>query len=182
MTKPLQQIKVIRARPGHERIMSQYFKNNEDHLKRWSPLVPRDHHSIEAWASRLKERESEYEKELSAHFIGTDESESQVIGSCSLSNVVRGVFQACHMGYSVAESYEGQGYMKGIASHAIEFAFSKFRIHRIMANYMPANERSEGLLKALGFEQEGYAKQYILINGQWEDHVLTSLINPRSAR
>jgi len=25
---------------------------------------------------------------------------------------------------------------------------------------------------------EGYARDYLLINGKWEDHILTSLVNP----
>jgi ribosomal-protein-alanine N-acetyltransferase len=45
-----------------------------------------------------------------------------------------------------------------------------------MANHMPGNERSARLLKSLGFEEEGYAKEYLLINGKWEDHVLNSLL------
>ena len=46
-----------------------------------------------------------------------------------------------------------------------------------MANYMPDNLRSAALLKRLGFEVEGLAKNYLYINGQWRDHVLTSLTN-----
>ncbi len=48
-------------------------------------------------------------------------------------------------------------------------------MHRIMANYMPHNMRSGHLLTKLGFEREGYAKQYLQINGEWRDHVLTAL-------
>ena len=46
-----------------------------------------------------------------------------------------------------------------------------------MANYMPHNHRSGKLLERLGFEREGYAKDYLLIDGQWRDHVLTALTN-----
>jgi ribosomal-protein-alanine N-acetyltransferase len=44
-----------------------------------------------------------------------------------------------------------------------------------MANYMPINTRSAKLLNRLGFKIEGYAEKYLLINGQWEDHILTAL-------
>lgn len=47
-----------------------------------------------------------------------------------------------------------------------------------MANYMPHNQRSGNLLRRLGFVVEGYARDYLLINGRWEDHIQTSLINP----
>jgi ribosomal-protein-alanine N-acetyltransferase len=47
-----------------------------------------------------------------------------------------------------------------------------------MANYMPTNKRSGNLLERLGFTVEGYAKDYLLINGSWRDHLLTSGTNP----
>ena len=43
---------------------------------------------------------------------------------------------------------------------------------------MPRNKRSERVLKRLGFAREGLAKSYLKIAGRWEDHVLTSLVNP----
>lgn len=46
-----------------------------------------------------------------------------------------------------------------------------------MANYMPHNRRSGNVLKSLGFNIEGYARDYLYINGYWEDHILTSLTN-----
>lgn len=171
-------MKIIRTRPGHETILANYFAVNEAHFARWSPKVPPGHYSIAAWHKRLADREDEFQKGTSVHFIGTDAQESHVIGSCSLSNIVRGVFQACHMGYSVAERYEGQGYMKKIVTHTIEYAFNEMNLHRIMANHMPDNTRSEALLRSLGFEREGYARDYLMIAGKWEDHVLNSLVNP----
>ncbi|WP_416995596.1 hypothetical protein [Aeromonas salmonicida] len=38
--------------------------------------------------------------------------------------------------------------------------------------------RSGTLLEHLGFEREGYARDYLMINGRWKDHILTALINP----
>jgi ribosomal-protein-alanine N-acetyltransferase len=50
-----------------------------------------------------------------------------------------------------------------------------------MANYLPQNERSARVLKGLGFVVEGYAKDYLYIDGRWQDHVLTALTNERWA-
>lgn len=33
------------------------------------------------------------------------------------------------------------------------------------------------LLKRLGFVVEGYARDYLMINGLWQDHILTSLVD-----
>ena len=169
-------MKIIRTKIGHETILANYYAVNESHFQKWSPAVPRGHHSINSWKRRLEERDIEFENGVSVHFIGTDETESYVIGACSLSNIVRGVFKAGHLGYSVAQRYEGQGKMKKIVIHTIDYAFNQMDLHRIMANHMPDNERSANLLQSLGFEREGYAREYLLIDGTWEDHVLNSLV------
>jgi ribosomal-protein-alanine N-acetyltransferase len=61
-----------------------------------------------------------------------------------------------------------------------DYIFNVLKLHRIIANYLPRNRRSGALLERLGFEIEGEAKELLKINGVWEDHVMTSLINPRS--
>lgn len=170
-------MKIMRSKPGHEIILANYYQENEIHLKKWSPLIPQGHHSVASWTLRLIERDKEYLEGSSVHFIGTNASETQVIGICSVSNIVRGVFQSCHIGYSVDKSFEGQGRMQEIAQYAIEYVFTELKLHRIIANHMPGNRRSEALLNRLGFEREGYAKRYLQIDGEWEDHVLNSLIN-----
>jgi ribosomal-protein-alanine N-acetyltransferase len=60
----------------------------------------------------------------------------------------------------------------------IAYAFDELGFHRVMANYMPVNERSGRLLRRLGFVVEGYARDFLLIDGQWRDHVLTALTAP----
>ena len=60
---------------------------------------------------------------------------------------------------------------------AINYVFQELNMHRVMANYIPENRRSGNVLKKLGFVVEGYAREYLFINGQWQDHVLTSLTN-----
>ncbi len=171
-------MKIVRCEPGHETILANYFAVNDEHLRPWAPAVSADYNTVESWRKRLQEREAEYARGESVFFIGTDRNQSHVIGICSLSNIIRGVFQACYLGYSVASRYEGKGYMKRIVVHAIEYAFNELRLHRVMANHMPDNDRSAALLNTLGFEREGLAKDYLLIAGKWEDHVLNSLRNP----
>jgi ribosomal-protein-alanine N-acetyltransferase len=60
----------------------------------------------------------------------------------------------------------------------ILYAFSDLRLHRLQANYLPRNERSARVLRRLGFVVEGVARDYLRIDGRWEDHVLTGLTNP----
>jgi ribosomal-protein-alanine N-acetyltransferase len=59
----------------------------------------------------------------------------------------------------------------------VEHAFEALGLHRVMANYLPENTRSARLLQRLGFETEGVARRYLLIAGEWRDHVLTARVN-----
>lgn len=167
---------IVTTQVKHAKQLSDYYTRNADRFARWHPLVRTGHHSVSAWVQRLEERELDFREGRAAHFIGLENG--SVVGACSLTNIIYSPACFCHLGYSVDADYEGKGTMTEIVEHAIAFAFDNLRLNRICANYMPANERSARLLEKLGFEKEGYAKRYLCINGRWEDHVLTSLINP----
>ena len=59
----------------------------------------------------------------------------------------------------------------------LSYIIKDLNLNRVMANYIPENLRSGKLLRQLGFEREGYARKYLLLNGVWKDHILTSYIN-----
>jgi ribosomal-protein-alanine N-acetyltransferase len=160
--------------------ISGFYLSNSDHLSPWEPKRDNNYHSVDSWKERLIQREKETAEGRSAYFVSYAPEEGEVVALCSLTNVVKGPFQACNIGYAISKEYEGKGAMKQLCSYAIKFAFDQLGLNRIMANYMPSNVRSAALLDSLGFTKEGMAKNYLLINGQWEDHVLTSLVNPKN--
>lgn len=101
-----------------------------------------------------------------------------ILGKVAYSQIARGPAQFCYLGYDLDESAQGRGYMAEALKGANEYVFGVLGLHRIMANYMPRNERSARVLRRLGFTVEGYARDYLLIDGRWEDHILASLTNP----
>lgn len=173
-----QEMKIMLTEVRHAELLSRFHLENAERFRPWSPGVDAEYHSLPSWEQRLRQRRLEFEQGLSAHFIGLDDAQSEILGACSLTGIVRGPLQACHLGYSVAGKYEGCGIMSAIVREVVDYAFKELGLNRIMANYMPANTRSAALLERLGFEREGYARRYLKINGRWEDHVLTSLLNP----
>ncbi|WP_052074822.1 GNAT family N-acetyltransferase [Shewanella mangrovi] len=152
--------------------LSDYFMRNQAHFRRWDPLRPHNFHSVANWQQRLNHLYTEPRNE----YWFALEFEQRIIAHCALSNIVQGPFQACFMGYGIDAEFEGQGLMPTLCHTALEFAFTRLSLHRVMANYIPCNHRSAALLNKLGFEKEGLAKEYLCINGEWQDHVLTSLL------
>ncbi len=158
--------------------LSQYYLNNVEHLKRWEPVKDKNYYDLESWKHRMPQREIEQKENKAAYFIAYDETTEEIIATCNLTEIIFGAFQACYMGYSVSALHQGKGKMKQLCSHVIDYAFTELKLNRIMSNYMPNNIKSENLLASLGFEVEGKAKKYLFINDQWQDHILSSLLNP----
>jgi len=156
----------------------EFYANNREHLDVWEPQRSEDFYTIDYWQQLIQGRMKDMDEGRARFFIAVND-DGDVMAYCNLTNIMRGVFQACFMGYAVAKIYEGQGLMRRLCEHVIQHAFADLQLNRIMANYQPQNERSGKLLASLGFEQEGYAKRYLNINGEWRDHVLTALVSPQ---
>lgn len=161
--------------------MVAYQQANRAHFAPWSPKTPEGYYTEEYWGDRLSSYLPEFEAGRSVRliFVRRADPEGPIIGECNFTEVVRGPFQACFLGCNLDIDHVGHGYMKEALGAALRFAFDELRLHRVMANYMPANIRSARLLKGLGFVVEGYARDYLFLADAWQDHVLTALINPR---
>lgn len=136
--------------------------------KRWAGTSPHLFHQDQAARFVLKMRDPRHPT------LGA----GRIIGQINFANIVRGPWQACTVGYHLDRAAEGMGLMGEALDAAVVYMFEVRRLHRVMANFIPDNDRSGALLDRLGFEREGYARNYLFINGAWRDHVLTSRINP----
>ena len=82
----------------------------------------------------------------------------------------------------IDQELQGDGYMYEALERLMRYAFEDLRLHRVMANYQPVNIRSGRLLERLGFEREGYARDYLHVDGGWRDHVMTALVRPAGSK
>jgi ribosomal-protein-alanine N-acetyltransferase len=157
-----------------------FVKENRKHHAPWSPPQPRGYYTEAFWRKRLATAREEFKRGQSMRLVICERRQRRgpVIGDCNFTNIIRGPFQACFLGYRLDRRAVGQGLMYEALRAAIAYAFDDLRLHRIMANYMPVNERSGRLLRRLGFVVEGYAHDYLFIAGDWRDHILTALTNP----
>ena len=103
-------------------------------------------------------------------------ADNQLLGGLSLLNVRRGVAQTASLGYWIGRPHAHQGYMTEAISAALDFAFARLGLHRVEAACLPHNGPSRGLLAKSGFREEGFARDYLKINGRWQDHVLFSIL------
>lgn len=159
----------------------EYLVRNQDHLECWEPPRPAGFYSPEFWQERLRQNRVEYARRESARFFACERHapEGAMLGIVSVSHIVGGALMSGILGYSIDRRFQGRGLMFEALECVLHFAFSQLGLHRITASYMPENVRSGRLLERLAFEREGYAKEYLFIQGCWRDHVLVARRNPR---
>jgi ribosomal-protein-alanine N-acetyltransferase len=58
----------------------------------------------------------------------------------------------------------------------VDFGFERLGLHRLEAACLPSNIPSRSVLTRTGFQQEGYAREYLRIAGKWQDHLLFAIL------
>ena len=165
--------------PRHEEAaaVARYWRENEAFHAASSPLQPEEFYGEPFWDRRIPVLRAEHRRGDSLRLFLYDPREARVLGHASLSRITRGVFHAANLGYSLARKAEGRGLMTEALGALLAHAFGPMGLHRIEANHLPSNRRSAAVLRRLGFRREGLAREYLLIAGRWQDHVLNSLTN-----
>ena len=159
--------------------VADFHERNRDHLAPWEPPAGHRLDGVAARAAHLREATSEFARGTGFRYLLQPIGDpARVIGSVHFSNVVRGAFQSCNLGYALDRECEGQALMTEALRCAIGEMFSPgINLHRIQAAYRPENWRSAEVLKRLHFQDEGLCPDYLFIDGAWRIHRLVALLN-----
>lgn len=158
-------------------VMCDFVTQNQVNLQPWEPIQPDSYYSEEYWKNKIDQIRDDFLADKSCCFNVYRKEDGQLIGMVNYSNFIRGCFHSCFLGFKISEAMQGKGMMTEALEASVAYVFQTLNIHRIAANYMPHNLASARVLEKCGFVQEGVAEDYLYINGKWERHVLTSLIN-----
>ena len=163
----------------HAPLLADFFRRNEAHLRPWDPPRPRGIDEVEFWQTEtLRAEEDARAGAVVRWVLLPKDAPARIIGRVNYTQIVRGPFQSCMLGYAIDEEHQGRGLMFEALECTLAHVFNVLRLHRVQANHLPDNHRSARLLHRLGFRVEGLAHQYLFINGAWRDHVLTALTSP----
>lgn len=141
-------------------------------LTPWEPVWPTDDLTRGGFRRRLRRYAHDIETDQAYPFLIFRLSDHVLLGGITLSNVRRGIVQSGMLGYWIGAPHAGQGHMRAAIRVLLPFLFGHLSLHRIEAACLPDNIPSIRLLEGAGFQREGLARQYLCINGQWQDHLL----------
>lgn len=150
-------------------------------LQPWEPVWSPDELSPAAYARRLSAWRNGRDMDQMYAFFVFRERDDALVGGITLNNVRRGVAQTGTVGYWSGQPYARQGHTLAALQAVIRFAFGPLALHRLEAACLPTNDASAALLLKAGFTEEGYAKAYLKINGNWRDHRLFGLVSREGA-
>jgi [ribosomal protein S5]-alanine N-acetyltransferase len=158
------------------------LRRNEAHLRPWSPR-PKPSVNPTALvnvARRVAEDRRRWRNDQGYAFLVFlvvqlgDFHERTLVGRVVLSEVSRGPFQNAYLGYFIDHAHQSSGLTTEAVRAVTDFALAGagLALHRVQAAVLPRNAPSRRVLTKAGYREEGLAKNYLAIAGQWEDHVL----------
>jgi ribosomal-protein-alanine N-acetyltransferase len=151
-------------------------EDSRDFLTPWEPVWPADDLTRSAFRRRLRRYAEEISSDAAYPFLICRESDGEIQGGITIGQVRRGVSQSATLGYWMGAPFAGQGIMTRAVSLVLSYAFEELRLRRIEASCVPHNSASIRVLEHNRFQREGYAREYLCIAGQWQDHLLYALL------
>jgi len=150
---------------------------SREHLIPWEPVWSNETLTRQSFRERLRRFTDDAKSDTGYAFFLFRKEDDQLVGSITLSNVRRGVAQTGTLGYWTGLPYIRNGYMfEGICA-LLPALFDKYSLRRVEAACLLENTPSASLLEKAGFKREGIAREYLCINGKWQDHLLFAILN-----
>jgi [ribosomal protein S5]-alanine N-acetyltransferase len=150
-------------------LLDAYVRNRE-HLRRFDPRRPDSFWTLDGQRRHLDSLMQEQEEgTLLACAMQRDDL---VVGCAMLNTIVYGSLCSANLGYWVDVAEVGRGLASAAVGALCRIADQDLDLHRIQASTNPANVASQRVLIKNGFEQFGTARNFLHINGRWQDSQL----------
>jgi len=157
-------------------VLNAYHARNADRIGRWEPRRGEDVAEHAAWIA-WRRGESAAGRARSWHAFDR-EAPQTLVALVNLDAIVHEPDHSAMLAYSVDGAYEGRGYAREACEAVIAHAFGELGLHSLTATYDPANERSGGLLKRLGFVEVARTPVVPGLERHMRAQVLAALARP----
>ncbi|MEM7215135.1 MAG: GNAT family protein [Pseudomonadota bacterium] len=145
---------------------------SREFLTKWEPRWPADDLTPLGFQRRLRSYSQQKQTGTGHTFFLFSNDDDALLGGLSLTRILYGVSRSATLGYWMGVHHAGRGYMTKAVPAILSHAFNELKLKRVEAACLPTNYRSIHLLANCGFKREGFAREYLEINGVREDHIL----------
>lgn len=158
--------------------LAELVQVNRAFLAPWDPLRPDEYFTVDGQQRAIEDALARYDEMSTVPYVIVEDRE--IVGRVTLSNVVRGAFQSCNLGYWVGSAHTRRGLATTAVREMMAVAFLEVGLHRIEAGTLADNVPSQRVLERNGFSRFGVAPKYLNIAGRWRDHVMYQALNPNA--
>ncbi|MEU4015806.1 GNAT family protein [Microbacterium sp. NPDC028030] len=159
------------VRLGDGAALSRAYLANREHLAPWEPIRSEGFFTVASQEQHAQQCVDDAAAGRSLRFV-IESEDGEIRGRMNLNNIVRGAFWSADLGYWI----DASRLRRGLASRAVgliaAYARDELRLHRLQAATLLHNLGSQHVLLGNGFERIGLAPKYLLIAGEWQDHLL----------
>ncbi len=153
------------------------LRSNRSFLAPWHPRRGEQYFTDAAQGAAVGTALEQYEQGASVPLVIEDD-QGDIVGTISLQSIIRGFLQSCSVGYWIAQRAQGRGLATAALRDATTVAFQDLRLHRVQAETLVGNVRSQRVLERADFAHVGVAPTFVCIDGAWQDCNLYQLITP----
>ncbi len=159
---------------------------NREFLAPWEPLRGDEYFTAAGQRCVVQDALARYGEGTTLPHVIVDGA-GRLVGRITLNGIVRGPFQSCSLGYWVGAAANGRGVATAAVGCILQVAFGSLGLHRVQAETLLHNVRSQRVLEHNGFVRIGMAPNYLKIAGAWQDFNLYQIVQddgdkPPSAR
>lgn len=163
--------------PDYAQDVCNFVTKNRDIFEKYEPTLPPNYYTPEYQNTLLTcELKLAMQRKNIRYYVFLKDDPNHIIGTVCLHNILISAYSSCEIGYKFDTDYHHQGYAREAVTMAVSIAFAALGLHRVFARVMPENIASIQLLKSLLFEEEGFERECIKIQGHWQDHLRFSLL------
>ena len=160
--------------------LAQLLQVSRDFLAPWEPVRGEEYFTAAGQVTYIRAALARYGQGNALPYLIIDAG-GAVAGRITLNGIVRGAFQSCSIGYWLNAAATGRGLATTAVRDIVAVAFGELGLHRVQAETLPDNFRSQRVLDRNGFVRIGMAPDYLKIAGRWQDCLLYQVINPGAA-
>jgi ribosomal-protein-alanine N-acetyltransferase len=162
--------------------LTEAYRRNRGHLAPWEPRRSDAFFTVPHQQDLIRAKGEMFSLGTEVPWVLVEEDGSygaeRIIGTITLTGIVRGPFLSANLGYWVDREHVGRGIGSAAVRFVAGYAAQELGLHRIQAATLPDNAASRKVLARAGFTEIGVAPEYLEIAGAWQDHLLHQVILP----
>ncbi|MEV6117551.1 GNAT family protein [Streptomyces sp. NPDC052109] len=148
--------------------LSAAYEDNREHLRPWEPRRPDSFFTEAGQRERIDGLLRLFSDGGAVPFV-FQAADGRIVGTVTLTGIVRGPFCSSSLGYWVAADQQRRGLATAAVERVCRIARDTVGLHRIEASTLIGNTGSQRVLAKCGFEPIGTAPKYLHIDGEWRD-------------